>query len=98
MRIPTIKAYRFLSKGMFQATKEMKASFVNKPRQAALSKRIKARGFKFKHRNTPKFTSIPGTEERMYNLRYIKQSNLRAKKRGIKGGSWVPEYKTILYK
>ena len=58
MKIPTIKTYRFLSKGMFQATKEMKASFVNKPRQAALSKRIKARGFKFKHRNTPKFTSI----------------------------------------
>ena len=41
MRIPTIKAYKFLSKGMFQATKEMKASFVNKPRQAALSKELK---------------------------------------------------------
>jgi hypothetical protein len=78
MRIPTIKAYKYLSKELFQSTKELRSSIINKPRISAINKRLKARGFQFKHKDTRKFLRVPGgTADRFHAARYTKQQKFR---------------------
>jgi|8_EtaG_2_1085327.scaffolds.fasta_scaffold346861_1 hypothetical protein len=78
MKIPTIKAYKYLSKELFQSTKELSSQIISKPRKSAITKRLKARGFQFKHKNTKGWlTKVGGIADRFHATRYNKQEKFR---------------------